>query len=78
MQPRLFFYHPLASVEKWSAGMAGEPGARKADVWETATNHALFDCCQPDSTRARCVFGYMRADMEPGSHDTQSTLGQAL
>lgn len=41
-------------------------------------NEMVFGCCQPGSTRARCVFGYLRADVEPGSHDTQSTLGQAL
>jgi hypothetical protein len=41
-------------------------------------NELVFGCCQPGSTRARCVFGYLRADVEPGSHDTQSTLGQAL
>jgi hypothetical protein len=35
MQRRLFFYHPLASVEKWLAGIAVEPGAREAGVWET-------------------------------------------
>jgi hypothetical protein len=41
-------------------------------------NELVFGCCQPGSTRARCVFGYLRVDVEPGSHDSQSTLGQAL
>jgi hypothetical protein len=41
-------------------------------------NELVFGCCQLDSTRARCVFGYLHADVEPGSHDTQSTVGQAL
>jgi hypothetical protein len=34
MQPRLFFYHPLAPMEKWRADITGEPGAREAGVWE--------------------------------------------
>jgi hypothetical protein len=33
-------------------------------------NELVFGCCQPDSTRTRCVFSYMRTDMESGSHDT--------
>jgi hypothetical protein len=33
-------------------------------------NELVFDCCQPSSTRARCVFGYLRADMESDSYDT--------
>jgi hypothetical protein len=36
-------------------------------------NELVFGCCQLDSTHARCVFGYLHADVEPGSHDTQST-----
>jgi hypothetical protein len=41
-------------------------------------NELVFDCCQPGSTRARCVFGYVRVNVESDSHDTQSTLDQAL
>jgi hypothetical protein len=33
-------------------------------------NGLVFGCCQPGSTRVRCVFGYLRADVESGSHDT--------
>jgi hypothetical protein len=29
-----FFHHPLARVEKWRAGIAGEPGTREAGVRE--------------------------------------------
>jgi hypothetical protein len=33
-------------------------------------NELVFGCCQPDSTRARYVFGYLRTNVELGSHDT--------
>jgi hypothetical protein len=33
-------------------------------------NELMFGCCQPGSMRARCVFGYLLADVESGSHDT--------
>jgi hypothetical protein len=33
-------------------------------------NELVFGCCQSGSTHARYVFGYMRADVEPDSHDT--------
>jgi hypothetical protein len=33
-------------------------------------NELVFGCCQPGSTRARYVFGYLRADVESGSHGT--------
>jgi hypothetical protein len=33
-------------------------------------NELVFGCCQPGSTRARCVFGYLHADVESDSHDT--------
>lgn len=38
-------------------------------------NDVVFGCCQPSYTRARCVFVCLRADVELGSHDTQSILG---
>jgi hypothetical protein len=40
-------------------------------------NELVFDCCQ-SALRVRGVFGCLRVDVEPGSHDIQSTLGQAL
>jgi hypothetical protein len=33
-------------------------------------NELVFGCCQLGSTRMRCVFGYLRADVESNSHDT--------
>jgi hypothetical protein len=33
-------------------------------------NELVFGCCQPGSTRARYVFGYLHADVESSSHDT--------
>jgi hypothetical protein len=33
-------------------------------------NELVFDCCQLGYTHARYVFGYLRADVELGSHDT--------
>jgi hypothetical protein len=44
MQPRLFFHHPLAPVEKWRADIAGEPGVREAGAWETGKiiTHKLY------------------------------------
>jgi hypothetical protein len=41
-------------------------------------NEVVFGCCQPGSTRARCVFGCLRVDVESCSYGTQSTLDQAL
>jgi hypothetical protein len=32
-------------------------------------NDLVFGCCQPDSMLATCVFVYLRADIELGSHD---------
>jgi hypothetical protein len=33
-------------------------------------NELVFGCCQSGSTRAMCVFGYLRTDVELGLHDT--------
>jgi hypothetical protein len=33
-------------------------------------NELVFGCCQPGSTRVRCVFGYLGTNVESGSHDT--------
>jgi hypothetical protein len=33
-------------------------------------NEMVFSCYQLGYMRARCVFGYLRADVESGSHDT--------
>jgi hypothetical protein len=35
-------------------------------------NELVFGCCQQGSTRARCVFGYLRADVESNSHDSKA------
>jgi hypothetical protein len=32
IQSRLFLHHALAPLEKWRAGIAGEPDAREANV----------------------------------------------
>jgi hypothetical protein len=37
----------------------------------------LFGCCEPGYTCASSVFGCLHVDLDPGSHDPQSTLGQA-
>jgi hypothetical protein len=41
-----------------------------AGVCIMGCNELVFGCCQPSSTPARCVFGYLRADVESDSHDT--------
>jgi hypothetical protein len=43
MQPRPFFYHLLARVEKWRAGITGEPGAREAGA--LVTGNQTRDIC---------------------------------
>jgi hypothetical protein len=37
-----FFYHPLARVDKWRAGIASEPGAREAGVRETGNQSRVI------------------------------------
>jgi hypothetical protein len=37
-----FFYHKLARVEKWRAGITGEPGAREAGVRETGNQSCVI------------------------------------
>jgi hypothetical protein len=54
------------------------PGLQTACVWLTLfvgaciarCNRLVFGCCQLGSTHARYMFGYLRVDVKPGSHDT--------
>jgi hypothetical protein len=41
-----------------------------AGAYITECNKLVFGCCQPGSMRARCVFSYLRADVESDSHGT--------
>jgi hypothetical protein len=64
--------------KKLRTGMAQEVKIHYPCVWLTVFagayiagyNELVFGCCQPGSTHARYVFGYLHADVEPGSHDT--------
>jgi hypothetical protein len=41
-----------------------------AGVCIAGYNELVFGCCQPGSTHAKYVFGYLRADVKTDSHDT--------
>jgi hypothetical protein len=41
-----------------------------SDACIVGYNELVFGCCQPGSTRAKCVFGYLRIDVESDLHDT--------
>jgi hypothetical protein len=40
------------------------------DACIVGCNELVFGCFQPDFTRVRYVFGYLRVDVESDSHDT--------
>jgi hypothetical protein len=57
MQPRFFFHHPLAPMEKWRVGIAGESGAQKAGVWEAGNQSCVILWAYME---LNCSVGYNR------------------